>query len=432
MPRPSAQKIAIIFDICPLFYYTIIMKRLFIIVILFFTGMTIFSQDMSVYTAEFTRTDGTFEERLVVLEHVRDAKLTGIAEFYHNALRYFLTRAPDIRSSTEHTAAEKSAVILCQGLGAEKYTAAATDIWQIVDWSDVVKSNVNDANAMQAALIALGQINAQEFVPHIVQRLNNFNTQTINNPETKRRVQMAVIGCINALEALKDIRGYRPVFFVTVGSYDPPVREIARNALPNITEDPGEVIIEIINDTSSDPRVKLTAWREMLRTRAQGASKAKVAAVALATGWNYSTNNKNFQTNLREMRKEAIDAIRQFGVSDNSVYENLEKSYSNNFINNSPDYDEIMLTLNALTAVRSDEAVELLHKFLRELNARRRNGPWARKERRLFEWVVSCIGRTGTQSTEIRILLTQIQRTSAYTSQEQAMAANALKELGAR
>jgi hypothetical protein len=405
------------------------MKRIFITVILFFTGMSIFSQDMSIYNEEFMRTDGTFEERLILLETVRDAGLTGIGEFYHRALRYFLSRAPDIRTTTEQFAAEKSAVILCQGLGAEKYAAAATEIWQVVEWFDVAK-NVNDANAMQTALIALGQVNAQAFVPHIVQRLNNFNTQTINNPEAKRRVQMAVIGCINALEALHDIRGYRPVFFVTVGSYDPPIREIAATALPNITEDPGDVIIEIINDASSDPRVKLMAWREMLRTRAQGPSKAKVAAAALAVGWNYSANKKNFQTKLREMRKGALEAIRQFGAADNSIYANMEKSYSNNFINNSPDYDEIMLTLNALTAVKSDEAVDLLLKFLRELHGRRRNGPWGNKEKRVYDWVVSCIGKTGTQSTDVINLLTQIHRTATYTSQEQNTAANALKELG--
>ena len=391
--------------------------------------MTIFSQDMSVYNEEFTRTDGTFEERLAVLEAVRAAGLTGIGEFYHNALKYFLTRAPDIKTRTEQAAAESSAVILCEGLGAEKYTDAATEIWHVVDLFDVVKDS-NDGNAMRSALIALGQVNAQEFVPHIVQRLNNFNSQTIRNPETRRRVQMAVVGCVNALEALHDIRGYRPVFFITVGTYDPPVREIAATALPNITEDPGEVIIEIINDASSDPRVKLTAWREMLRTRAEGPSKAKVAAAALAVGWNYSTNNRNFQTNLREMRKGAIETIRQFGVADNTVYENLDKSYSRNFSNSSPDYDEIMLTLNALTAVRTDEAVELLVKFLRDLHGRRRNGPWGNKERQLFEWVVSCIGTTGTQSAEAKRLLTDIQRNPSYTSHEQNLAANALKALG--
>jgi HEAT repeat protein len=405
------------------------MKRILTIVILFFTGMAVSSQDMSFLTTEYMRTDGTFAERLATLEAARDTGYTGIGEFYHNALKYFIARAPDIRSKAEQDDAEKSAIIICQGLGAEKYSAAAGEVWQLVELFDVVRV-ANDGNTMQTALITLGQIDAKDFVPQIVQRLNNFNTQTISNKETRRRVQMGVIGCINALEALHDIRGYRPVFFVTVGTYDPEVRKIASDALPNITEDPGEVIIEIINDTSSDPRVKLTAWREMLRTRAQGPSKAKVASVALAIGWLYATNNPNFQRNLREMRKEAIDTIRQYGAADPSVYTNMEFSYSRNFANASPDYDEIMLTLNTLTALSTEEAVNLLYGFLRDLNERRRRNVWSNKEKRIFDWVVACLGKTGTQSVDVRILLTTMQRTNDYTPAERNMVANAMKELG--
>jgi HEAT repeat protein len=416
-------------DIYPLFLYNITMKRTLTTIILFLVGMTVFSQNMSTYTTEYMRADGTFVERLAVLESVRDSGTTGIGEFYHDALRFLLLRAPDIRSRTEQDAAERSAAILCQGLGAEGYSDAAGDIWQVAAVFDVVR-DATDGNAMQSSLIALGQIGATEFVPQIVQRLNNFNAQTVSNPETRRRIQMAVVGCISALEALQDIRGYRPVFFASVGTYDPSIREIAANALPNIAEDPADVIIAIIQDPSSPPNVKLTAWNEMLKTRAPDSSKTRVAAAALATSFNYTTNNRNFQMLLSEMRKGAIDIIRQFGVSDNSVYNNLEKTYASNFINNAPDYDEIMLTLNALAAIKTDEAVGLLYKFLQELHGRRRSGPWANKERRLFEWVVSCLGATGTQSVDVRILLTTIQRTETYTSQEQNMAASALRDLG--
>jgi len=404
------------------------MKRILLTVILLLTAMAVFSQDMTPYTNEYMRVDGTFAERLSLLESVRDASLTGIGEFYHNALKFLIQRAPDIRSTTDRNAAERSAIILCQGLGAEKYTAAAGEVWQTVELFDVA-GDATDGNTMQAALIALGDIDAKDFVPHIVQRLNNFNTQHITNPETRRRVQMAVIGCIRALEALHDIRGYRPVFFVSVGAYDPSISRIAAEALPNIVDDPGDALIEVIRDTSSNPRIKLTAWNEMLRSRAPETSKARVAAAALEMGWIYSTSDQSFRKNLSDMRKSAIDAIRQYGVSDDSVYTNLEFSYSRNFLSNTPDYDEIAKTLNTLTAVNSNEAVALLYKFLQELNARRRNGPWANKERQLFEWVVSCLRRTGTQSIEVRLLLTTITRTDAYTSHERNMARDALNAL---
>jgi hypothetical protein len=391
--------------------------------------MTVFAQDMSYYTNDYMRLDGSFAERLLVLQTVNEAGITGIGEFYHEALKFLILRVPDIRDRTEQDAAEKSAVILSQGLGAEKYTAAAPELWQIAEIFDVSR-DANEGSAMQAALIAIGQVNGTDLLPQIVKRLNDYNTQTYRNPEARRRVQMAVIGCINALEALHDISGFRPVFFVSVGSYDPAVSQIAYLALPNIVDDPGDVISAIIVDPSNNPYVKLTAWREMLRTKAPNSSKAKVAAVALSTGWTYATTNRSYQEHLRDMRKSAIDTIRQFGISDDSVYANLERSYNANFNTNQPDYDEIMLTLNALAAVSSDEAVELLTKFLRELHSRRRNGPWGDKERRIFQWLISCLGVTGTKSEDVSLLLSTIQRTSEYTPYEQGLARDARTRLG--
>ena len=404
------------------------MKRILITVILCFAGMTVFAQNMSYYTNDYMRPDGSYAERLRVLETVRDSGTTGIGEFYHDAIKYLLLRAPNIEK-TDQDAAEKSAVILCQGLGAEEYTAAALELWHIAELFDVVKNTTIDGNAMQAALIAIGQVNAKDFLPQIVLRLDGYNAQTFRNAEARRRVQMAVTGCINAIEALKDISGYRPVFFTYIGSYDPAVKQIAFNALPNIVEDPGEVISAIIQHPSNDPRVKLTAWNEMLRSKAPASSKASVAAIAYSMGWSYATSNKSLQENLRDMRKSAIDTIREVGVSEASVYANLEKSYITNLNNNQPDYDEIMLTLNALAALKSDEAVGLLNKFLGELHDRRQRNVWGDKERRIFSWVISCIGATKTNSQDSLLLLNTIQRTSSYTPYEQGLARDTLKQL---
>jgi len=85
--------------------------------------------------------------------------------------------------------------------------------------------------------------------------------------------------------------------------------------------------------------------------------------------------------------------------------------------------------MNALAALKSDEAVGLLFKYLRELHDRRRNGAWGDKERRIFQWVISCIEFTGTKSTDVRALLTTIQRTADYTPFEQRLARDALAKL---
>jgi len=406
------------------------MKRLLFVLILCFAGMTAFTQslDVSYFRKDYLRADGTFEERLRVLESVRDARLTGVGAFYNEALKFLLSRGADLTNKQDRAIAEQSAVIICEGLAEEKVAAAAADLWQTVVFFDVARDN-NEGFAMQAALDALGKIGAKDYTPHVVQRLNFFNTQTFSDVETRRRVQRAVTGCVRALESFHQLDGYKPVFFVFIGSYDKAIQDIAANTLPNIVDDPGEVIAAIIRDPSNNPRVKYDAWKEMLRTRASGASKSNVAAVALSTGWNYSTTDLNFQTNLREMRKGALDTIRQFGIPDDSILTSMKKSYDENFVSAKPDFDEIRFTLNALSSLKSESSIKLLEKFLEELHARRRSGPWANKERQCFEWVVYAIGATGTQSASIEQLLNTIYRDSKYTSQEKKWVESTMKAL---
>jgi len=411
------------------------MKRKIIIILLIFTGMAVFAQsaDMSYYTEEYLRSTGTYFDRLEVLRVVQDANLPGVGDFYYEALKFLILKIPDIKTAEDKEYTENSARILCKGLADEKYTEAAPEIWQIVQFADTVRADnvrdVNDGILMQEALIALGQVGDKNYVHNVALRLDNYNTDVVSDVETRRRVQRGVVGCINALEALHELDGYSPVFFAYVGWYDPAIKTIAHDALPNIVDDPGEVISTIIQTFSNNPEVKYTAWQEMLRTRAPDASKAKVAATALATGWSYSTNEQQFQRILREMRMSAIDTIRVLGVEDDSVYANLDRSYSNNYASNAPNYDEIRKTLSTLSVLKTDEAVQLLVKFLRDLNERRRTGIWANKERDVFSWVVPSLAATKTASPEARQLLTAIERSSDYTGTEQNWARDALREL---
>ena len=407
------------------------MKRFLLGFLVFFAGMTVFAQDanMSYYVNEFNRLNATFIDRLEVLENVRDLNQTGIGEFYHNALKVLITKFPDIKTLEDRDVMEASVRIACNGLAAEKYADSAPELWQIVQYYDVVK-DINDGLVMQDALVALGKVGNKDFLPNVIQVLDDFNTRETSDVETKRRIQRGVVGCINALQDLHEAAGYRPVFFVYTGWYDPAIKSMAYDILPNIVDDPGEVISAIIQDTPNVPSIKYGAWQEMLRTKAPAESKAKVAAVALAAGWSYPTSSPVYQRDLREMRKSAIDVIRVLGVQDNSVYVNLDRSYTNNFISAYPDYDEIRKTLDALAAIKTDEAVQLLLKFLRDLHTRRRSGPWGvTKERQLFNWVISSIGATKTQNPDVKTMLITIQRSQDYTGAEQGWATAALKEL---
>jgi hypothetical protein len=406
------------------------MKRCFLVLILSFAGIMLFAQgtDMSTYLNDFTRIDNSFTERLDILQAVQDAGLTGIAEFYHDALKYVLFRNADIKTRQEHSTAEATALILVQALGAEKYEAAALELWETVSFFDIEK-DLNEGTTMREACIALGQVGGHDYVPHMAQRLDQFNAELITNPETRRRVQLVVVGLVNALETLKDHAGFRPVFNTAIGSYDPAIKQMAYNALINISEDPADIIIEIIHDPVTTPAVIQEAVDVMNRSNAPDESRAKVAAATLIAAWGYHTTSASTINLLSRIRLNAIDDIHKYGVADDAVYRYLERSYLTNFHNANPDYDEIIKTLGALAAVKTDQAVRLLYNFLIELNERRRTGPWDRRERQVFEWVVNCLQLSGTQAPDVRMLLTSIQRNERFTSAERRLAQNALAAL---
>lgn len=407
------------------------MKMIMVSLLFCLVGMAVFAQgtDMSYYWGEYNNPTASLVERLQVLQLVQDDQLTGIGGFYHDALKVLLAKVPDLKTRDDREAIDASARILCRGLANEKYTPAAPELWQTVQ-SFHVPRTLFDGLVMQEAFNALGQVEAREFLPRIIQSLNDLNLLGTSDAETRRRIQRAVVGAISALEALHDPGGFRPVFFASVGWYDQAIKNIALAALPNIMDDPSAVIIEIIRDNSNSPAVKYVAWQAMLQTRAPNTSKARVAAVALEIGWSYSTSDMMLQRNAREMRKSAIDTIALYGAQDSSVYANLARSYNNNYITTVPDFDEIRKTLGALSVLGTEESGNLLYGFLRELNSRRRTGPWSNKERQVLQLLLPSIGASKTQSPAMMQLLNSIQRTDSYTVTEQNWARDALRQLG--
>jgi len=188
-----------------------------------------------------------------------------------------------------------------------------------------------------------------------------------------------------------------------------------------------DIIIGIINDPFTTTGVKNTAWQELLRSRVSDTAKAKVAAVAFARS--YPPTNTNIETVSRFMRMSAIDAIRQFGVADDSVYPYFERTYRESYEIANTDFEMIVLLIRTLSTIKTDEAVDLLTEFLRGLHSRRRSGPWGIVERDLMHIIISAIGNTGTESRASIQLLTVISRASIYTGAEQQWARDALTAL---
>ena len=408
-------------------------KALIITIILLLAGMTASAMetpvDMSFYTEEINRTDATIFDLLDVLEAVRNEGQIGIGDFYHGALKTMFNKLPNFNTNHERQAVQDSSRIILRGLAAEKHTEAGPQVWALINEFDVVQ-DYNDGLLMTEALITLGEIDAQDYVPHIILRLENFNADQTADQQMRRKIQMGVTGCISALEALKDPAGVKPVFYASIGWYDPGIRAVAAAALLNIMEDPGITIGEIILDHFNNPDVKMAAWNVMLRTKASDESKAKVAAKAVEASYTYITPTVEEQRVLRDLRISAFDTIRRTGlVADDSVYPYLERSYRESLNTPYPDTEMMKLVVSTLSAIGDEESVALLTQFLRELHSRRRSGPWGDTEREMMQIIIPAIAVTGTKYRLAIQLLSTIQRSSSYTGAEQNWAGSALRVL---
>jgi len=407
------------------------MKRIFFItIVLLLTGMVTFAQDvdMSYYTEELNRTDATIFDIFDILEVVSKDNITGIGDFYEGALRTIFNKFPNFRTSRERLAIQDSARIILRGLIAEKQTSAAPLVWRLIQEFDIVQEQ-NDGLLMNEAMVTLGEIGATEYAPHIILHLENYNGEQTPDLGSRRKIQLGVMGAISAIESLKVPEGIKPVFYASIGWYDPEIRAIAANALPNIMDDPGKIISEIIQSPFNDPSVKYAAWQKLLLSKAPDSSKAEVAAVALEISYSYITQVREDQNILRYMRMSAIDAIRTTRIASDSVYPYLERTYRESFHTPNIDLEEIKLIISTLSALRTNESVDLLTAFLRELNIRRRSGPWGNTEREMMQVLIPAIAVTGTQSQATMQLLSVIQRSSLYTGGEQGWAENALRTL---
>ena len=411
------------------------MKRALIpIIILLAAGMASAQQqavDMSFYTQEFNRTGATVYELLDILRAVRDENQEGIGSFYNNAARTFLNRLPNFAGNRERLAVEECSRLLLRGIAAEKHTESAQYVWTLLHYFDIVHQQ-NDGYLMYEAFVAMGEIGAKDYATNLANYLYHYNDSATPEFQTKIKIHRVVPGIINALEALHEPVGVKPVFFVSIGWYDTDVKEVASTALPNIMDDPGEIISEIIRDPFNGPSIKNTAWQEMLRTKASNASKAKVAAVALETSYTFIAPSRESQSVLRSMRMSAIDTIRLMGIEDDSVYAFLERTYREAFDTPYTDFEVITLVVRTLAAVKTEEAVDLLTEFLRVLHSRRRSGPWGISERDIMQIIIPAIANTETKSRLAVQLLTVIQNSSLYTNAEQTWARNALSRLTGR
>jgi hypothetical protein len=386
-------------------------------IFVFFTTFTLFGQDAGLDTwTEIYNGESTISGQLLTLQMAAKQGEADSGPFFAAALSRLLRQYPALRRPNDLAAADECAMIIARELGAAKYTAAGPDIWRAVETfsNPLVKSEL---------VIALGKAGATDYLSHVVQLLANLNAKIPSEREVQDRDSRVAYGAILSLENFGDISGYLPVFFAANGWYDSRIKTQAAASLPVIANDPTEPLLQVLRSSGYPYSIKYLALQSEEASRAPDASKARVAALALAEGWRAATADVHQRNELAQMRKLSIDMLRRYGAGDdNSVYINLARCYREGI-----DTNEKLDAVRALSAIATNQAAFLLNSFILAIHQRRQSNALTREDDQLIRALITALG--ATRRIVGKTSLTLIQQSPAWTNAIRGLAGTALENL---
>ena len=316
--------------------------------------------------------------KLDILQNMAEGEYSGAGEFYTRALRRLIADYNNIKDVTERHAADEQVTILSKLIGNERYSQAAPDLWLVVDGfaAPLVKAE---------ALMALGKIHTDMYLPQVIRVLESLNTTPTADRLYGERV---AFGAILALEKFQDPSGYLPVYFASIGWYSDRIKSQANRSLPLIAEDPTPFMMEVIKGPGHNYYAKNAALRSMEAAKVDNKNKAEVAVAALTEGWRGATTDVQLRVTLADMRKLAINMINRYKTDDESVYPLLARSYTQGI-----DADEKLSAIAALASLGTEESAQRLSNFLMTLNNRRLNNVTTREDEQMVRAIIPALGQ---------------------------------------
>jgi hypothetical protein len=388
------------------------MKRIFFAfaALVMTAAVQVYAQDMDFYNRQFDAAE-TVKDQLEITREVASANRDGAGAFYLRALNVLLTQHQRITAPLEKTYADDMAKILCQKIGESGNAAPGQNLWRVVQ-------NFENPLVKAEALRALGKVQAVDLLPQVVQLLNDLNNAPLQDRLNQEQI---AYGAVEGLEAYKDSAGYISVFLASTSWYSERVKDRAKQALPNIIDNPSDPLISILKSSSYSYSVKYQALQVLEGSDVTTQQKAAGAVASLADVWNSSTSVSGQRATLAMNRKLSLGMIRRYGTEDSNVYRLLERSYKEGY-----DEEEQIAALSALSALASDDSVRLLSSFLADMTMRMRNGMLTREDERLIRVIIPALGNTGKASARMPL---QTVLNNDWTSAVKVLARDALKKI---
>jgi hypothetical protein len=334
------------------------MKRLLAIAVLALATAACFADETAeIYRMLYKQAVGIQQKYSAVLNIVAlNDKAT--APILASALEELLLEQKSYSMRTDLDVYGQTIGLVAKALGSYKYAPAAPFLWDAVQ-------QVRDPLAAAEAMTAIGEMRDLAYVERIALKLRDLNLRPAADTDAGEKL---AYGAIIALDKLKDLRGFSPVFFASDAWYSQRVRSQALQSLPNISDDPTDPIKEILAVEDS-PERKLRALQAEVASKAKEGRKIETAVLALNLGHLKNPRDKNEAKLLSELRKLALRSLVAYKASGPDPVDGCGASYAKGF-----DDEERLLALQALGANASDQSATALRDIIIALNADQQAG----------------------------------------------------------
>lgn len=299
----------------------------------------------------------SLDQKLAVMHNLIEQNDPSIVPTLVQSLTELVTESKNLRTSTDKENWTQLCRVIIRALGNYKATESAGIIFQCFEAAE-------DPILKSEAITTIGKIRATDFTERISLLLRDLNLKPAGDSVSQ---EIIAYGCINALEKLKGNLAYKQVFLAAQGWYSKRIKDRAAAALPLMSEDPTEVLVELLRELS--PELKLQALQAGLISAAPPEKKISLAVLALEQGLLEQTVDVRLQAQLGTLRAAAINALINLQSKSPASIEPLRKVIEQNY-----DVNERLNAVLALGINGSDEATKILASFLDRQNQRQLSG----------------------------------------------------------
>jgi HEAT repeat protein len=370
------------------------MKRIFLGGLLLVSAAVVFgaSQGIEFYQQQYNSAS-TATSKHQVFQEAQNAELSDAVDFYAWVLERVVMEYPNVKGNQNIEAANESMKTLAKFLGDAKHLPSAGYLW---------RAETTFANPFVKAeiLVALGKMQAVDFLPHVIQTLKDLNEGRVSkNSQDRERI---AFGAIVSLENYGDPQGYLPVYIASIGWYSDTIKRQALATLPKISEEPVEPLTELMQSPSYPYAIKYEALRTIEDSSVADDAKGEFAVVAYTEAWRASTGNVTQLRDLVRIRKLCLSMISRYKPEDSQVYPLVERSYTEGV-----DEEERFGAISVLVSLASEDSVRLLSSFVEVINEKVRDGSLRQKDERMIRALISALSQTGSSDAEPPLLSIQ-------------------------